>query len=382
MNEQLISSDSIQNQIFLKDSSKEYNYGLDILRIVGMFNVVAWHGYFFNGFVEQPIDTWRVFLCLIGKYVFLTCVPIFLLLSGYLKKNKKVNVNYYSKLPYFIIEYLLSSLIVLIYKVYHKNLIIPNREYVITGFLCFFHAPYSWYVQMYIPLYILSPFLNILYNSLHSSSLKFLLMLTNLLVFSLPYTIYYFGWNYFHSSYPIMYYFFGCFLRDYQPKVNKFYIFIFYIILILLQALTKKYSTMIQNDGHECFFCICTTICVFFFLYDLKIKKMNVIVKIIRKIADTSLSFFLVSYIFDDLFSEIIFSKREFKSCVDKVPYLMFTIPLTFIGSVIMGLIIHSITKIVMKTFIYIITILKECYKGEEKETNENNDNNSVSLYQ
>lgn len=370
MKELLTSSDSSTlipvNYNYNDKNNKEYNYGLDIYRIIGMFYVICHHAYIYNNFWEEPLNTLPLFLCVIGKFTFLSCVPIFLLLTGYLKKEKKISTNYYINLSHIIIEYIICSTIIIIFRIHYLKENV-SKEYIINGFLHFYNAPYSWYVGMYINLYLLSPFFNMLYNNIPSLSQKLLLLFSLLMVCSLCFTVDYFGWSYFYNSYPILYYFIGCFLRDYKPHLKKTYLFILYIIIIIVQAFIKKYSSILHIDGHENFFCVCSTVVLFLLFYNLKSKKKNIIIRITRKIADTSLSCYLLSYIFDQIFQKEILSKRKYNSCVEKIPYLMFIVPTTFLASVILGLLTHRISMIIMKILFNLINVIKECYKGEEE---------------
>ena len=57
---------------------------------------------------------------------------------------------------------------------------------IILNVLNFSAAPYSWYIEMYLGLFLLIPFLNIVYNAMPSQKSKIWLILTFVILTSLP----------------------------------------------------------------------------------------------------------------------------------------------------------------------------------------------------
>lgn len=116
------------------------------------------------------------------------------------------------------------------------------RAFFLQGFgiLSFEAAKYSWYVNMYIGLFLFIPYLNKMYNGLESQKEKRNLIFTMLLLsgipevlnsvrFSLPWTMIYndpseflavFP-NWWSNIYPITFYFIGAYLSDYPLKFSK-----------------------------------------------------------------------------------------------------------------------------------------------------------------
>ena len=98
-------------------------------------------------------------------------VPLFLLLTGYLMRKKELSKKYYSGIKKTLSIYILASLACLIYKVLFLNM---NYSLfgIIKDILGFSLAKYSWYIEMYIGLFLLIPFLNLIYNNLKTKKEK------------------------------------------------------------------------------------------------------------------------------------------------------------------------------------------------------------------
>lgn len=63
--------------------TRERDIRLDILRTIAITFVIAIHAFSWIGFYEQPLNGW-IFLALsMVRVCFVTCVPLFLILSGY-----------------------------------------------------------------------------------------------------------------------------------------------------------------------------------------------------------------------------------------------------------------------------------------------------------
>lgn len=348
---------------------KEYQYGLDTVRFLAMYLVVSVHATSFHYFLNTKLETFVLFLCGMHRYISYTCCPLFMILTGYLNKEKKVTLAYYSKLINTIFEYLLCSFIVMIFRIKYQKEKLSNEQ-ILNGFFGFYNAPYAWYVNLYVGYFLISPFLNILYNNLHSSKHKYSLIAISIIVFSLPSTYYRFGWGYFLNAYAIMYYFIGCFIKDYQPKVKKFLLIIWIVVVDITQTLIKKYSNKLFVESYNNLGCVILSSSIFLLFYNLKAKRKNCFLKTFRKITDTSLSFFLLSYMFDIIFEINLFKKKNLNNFMKRLPYLFITEHVCFIGSIILGFFTHNISVLVVKVLHHIFDTFNELYKTHNNNNN------------
>ena len=220
---------------------KNRNLSLDVIRCVALFCVISVH-YFGNSgfFYTQQVDGFPMFLLISLRNIFIICVPLFLLLSGYLMTNKQPSPAYYLKLIYTLFIYAAASLCCFLYGCFFLNE--PFSPFILVfGTTGFSNAPYAWYVEMYVGLFLMIPFLNVLYHGLHTKKEKQFLLFTFMLLTALPsvVNIYCFrvpGWwsepasseaykqlipAWWENFYPVTYYFLGSYLREYPIKLKR-----------------------------------------------------------------------------------------------------------------------------------------------------------------
>ena len=105
------------------------------------------------------------------------CVPLFIILTGYLMSSKKWSGKYYLGIVKTLGIYVLASILCIIYKVHVLNTEITVKN-AIFSILDFTGANYSWYIEMYIGLFLLIPFLNAMLRGLETRKAKLALVLT------------------------------------------------------------------------------------------------------------------------------------------------------------------------------------------------------------
>ena len=152
-------------------SLQNRNTSLDLIRITATFFVICIHSYFQNGFYSLQINGVYFYLLSVFRNLFLSCVPLFLILTGYLMNKKTLSKHYYKGILKTLCVYFLASCITVIFKIYilKEEFIFKDLFLGLTGFQL---TPYAWYIEMYIGLFLLIPFLNLSYNSLQTKQQK------------------------------------------------------------------------------------------------------------------------------------------------------------------------------------------------------------------
>lgn len=142
-----------------------YNPSLDLIRSVAILFVMSQHFMLNSHFWNTSFDGVSMYLQGFFLIIFQVAVPFFLLLTGYLNCNKKLYNKYflggkrvfYSVL-FFVILWCCFRLFIL------------NEKFTVfklaTDILSLKIIRYSWYIDMWIGLFLLTPFLNILYHAL------------------------------------------------------------------------------------------------------------------------------------------------------------------------------------------------------------------------
>lgn len=340
--------------------TKPYGIGLDILRVMAMFFVIMVHSTTFYGFYDEGVNSIGNFFAAFSRYLSYTCVPIFLLLTGYLNCHKTPTLRYYLKLIRFIIEYVISGVIVFAFnKLFTESPMSFGN--LISGLFNFTFPSYSWYVDMFIGLFLIAPFLNYILKALTNKQ-KLIFVIVLIFAFSnfkiSPW------WS---SAYPLIYYFIGAILRDTKINIKKPILFVVASATVLTQILLFKFP-YIPRYSVENYFnigCIIIAVSVFLLLYDIKIdEKKKVLITPLRMIANTSLATYLVSEIFETLTAQY-FEKIGAILYSDRLPYLLYLTPLKFILSVICGILIHLAATYIFK----IIQILIDKFAKKTQKT-------------
>lgn len=248
----------------------------------------------------------------------------------------------------------MCSLCILFFKLYYLKMDLSFFE-IIKKLLNFSLAPYAWYVNMYIGLFLIAPFLNILYKNLKDKSQKLLLIVILFFVVSLPSTSSAFSWNYWVAAYPILYYYIGTFLREFKPNFKKIYLIIGIILMITIEILLVSY---LNTQNHSNIFCLTISVLIFLLFYDLKTSHPSSGTGFLRGVANLSLSTFLLSYIFEALTSKF-FDKYNLLTFDARLPYLVCLTPIKFVLSVMIAFLVHHLCKVCIWILKFVVQKIK-----------------------
>ena len=308
--------------------------GLDIVRSIAIFFVIGGHFFLHTEYRNAPFEGWNLFFQGICTSLFLVSVPLFLLLTGFLNTNKKLSLKYYRGIIRVLSAYLVYSIITILYRIVVNG---ATQFSVITWCLKvmdFTVIPYGWYIEMYICLFLLIPFLNLLYNSLKSKNEKLVLIGTFLFLTALPPMLNRLGYKLVPDSfmilYPVTLYFIGTYIHEYKFKFCK--LKLSFILLLLctidpLVNLVRGNSFIFFLGGRDSIGYIVIAIIVFLLFYDVDFKS-----KLIMKISLLSLDMYLCSWIFDNLYYGY-FKTHYFESQQQFFAFFPIIVPLVFFSS-------------------------------------------------
>ena len=357
----------------MNNNANTRNPAMDVIRCFALLSVVSFHFFLNNGFYDTVVDCPRMYIMVAMRTFFMICVPLFLVLSGYLMKNKKPNGKYYSKLFYTVGIYVLASIACAAFK-FVKSPEAFSPMGAIWGIFNFTTANYSWYVEMYIGLFLLIPFLNLIYNNLETQKQKLWLLGTMLILTAVPsvlnsFQFLNFQWwlqpstsiNYDYifpdhwvSVYPITYYFTGCYLREYPIKIsplkNAFCILLTFAT-IGVYAIYRSYGAAPLYDswsGHGSLLTVIQTVLVFNFFANLKYNKIGEKGgKFLAYISKLTLGAYLCSWIFDEVFYKILNSNVS--DMHKRLDYFIIIVPAVYICSLLLSAVLNWIYNIISK---------------------------------
>lgn len=337
-------------------TTRDRNYGLDIIRTFAILFVVSVHFFLNTRFYNTPLTGKNMYVETFFRMFFMICVPLFLILTGYLQTNKMPTKSYYKKITPIIVIYIIYSILSLFYFKFYLN---DHRSLIECVYSVFnFSADgYSWYINMYIGLFLLSPFLNILYKNIPTKKQKIIFLCSLLFITSFPNFLngyvggkILFSPDYWMQMYPLSYYFLGSFIKEYQIKISKLRGILLLIILTLIaswiEILTAKGGNFASGVGaFASLIIVFQTIIFFLIFYDLNIKN-KLFSKLFSLISVLSLDIYLASFITD----RIVYKEFLFKFADHPQQRLFFFFPIvvlsTFCLAFILAFVRHKLIKV------------------------------------
>lgn len=312
---------NIQSRNSVTMVRKPYYAGIDILKIIAALFVVGVHSFLYNGFYYEPITDRQFIIPIATRWITYTCVPIFMTVSGYLMKNKKLDKKYYLGLLRVIVIYIVVSIICMRFNHEHYGTEFDSWS-ILRGFLQYSNANYGWYVNYYIALFAFIPFLNMAFNGLENKKQRFALVAT-VAIFTIFARSLYIGFDraeqsrllpdYLNGAWPIAYYYAGAFIREYPPKRclrNKLLVFaVLAAAVIFITESTYKHSSENVEENYRflswhfndygTYPVFIIAVCIFLLLFDITIRN-KVAEFIIKQLSGATFALYLISYVFDN----------------------------------------------------------------------------------
>ena len=364
---------------------KKRNINLDIIRSIAVFSVLSVHFFLNNGFYTEIIKGKRMFVMFTMRTAFMICVPLFAILTGYLMNKKILSKTYYLGLVKTYVTYLLASIFCILFLSCYTSEHIGIRTFILR-ILNFSGAGYSWYVEMYIGLFLIIPFLNLIYNGLKDKKQKQLLVATMLFLTTIPTLLNIWGIDgpikaiffptestrilqiipdYWQFLWPLTYYYIGCYLKEYGAKLSSrksLLLFMGFLTIFGFFNFGRNYNNVFFGASYYEWYgfeplilSVLTFICILN-LDTSKITERTILYKCFTKISELSLGIYLVSSVFDT----IIYSKLNayIPSVPERLEYYVLVVPIVFLLSFITSYILHviqnTLTRYVQKRYRHI----------------------------
>lgn len=347
--------------------TKKRNMSADVIRCFALFCVVSVHFLLNNGYYTRPVEGARMFAMTLMRSFFIVCVPLFITLSGYLLRKRELNCKYYTRVFKIIVTYILCSLLCMLHSVVFLEETLTVKD-VLLKLLGFTGAPYAWYIEMYLGLFLIIPFLNILYNNIPSRKWKQALLATFIILTALPTVVNVYDFSsaswwllpsalegktklipaWWSEVYPITYYFIGCYLGEYGFKMKKP---LNIGLIALCTGASGIYTFWRSYKGkfiwgdwcdYNSLFNIILTVLVFVFLininYDKVPKWMSVF---IQKLSGLCLGAYLLSWIFDKMLYAVL--EIHVTSVTRRLEYYFLIVPAVFVLSLMLSYLVSKI---------------------------------------
>lgn len=368
-------------------SKKRRSVNLDLIRSIAVLFVISVHFFLNSGFYTVNIAGKRFFLGVCMRTLFMTCVPLFMLLTGYLMNGKKLSAGYFRGITKTLAAYLLSAIFILLFTAFFLKEQVTLRG-AISDILGFTH--YSWYIEMYIGLFLLIPFLNLIYNNLDNKRQKLLLIAVLIILTVLPSALNIFDFasidtlilhperasgytelipQWWIGIYPITYYFIGAFIREYKDSINIsagkcFLLLLICLILFGLFNYRRSYGMIFVwgkwNDWGG-FQNVIDSVLLFIFLLKLNTERFpRLIKKCLYIISELSLGAYLLSWISDKCVYGII--NGNVSSVADRLYYF----PIAVIAVFALSLLLSAVIKLIYIAASKLFALLHNRYSKAE----------------
>ena len=334
---------------------------LDIIRIFSLICVVCVHFFLNSEFYEEIVYGNKMLIMCILRSFFIICVPMFITLTGYLMCKKELNSKYYKGIIKSLAIYIICSTIYFLFEKFYLN----KSNNLFLNILSFRGTQYSWYLEMYIGLFLLIPFLNLIFNNLKDRKQANKLLVTLMFLIGVPSVI-----NiktkilpsWWTSIYPIFYYFLGAYLNKYEIKLSKEWNLVLLIVVVFLDGIFNfhmsfgsKFVMTTYND-YQSVIIMFITFLTFNLMLKIKFKNESKIRSYILKIlSDACLGAYLISCIFDNIYYnklKIIISNMQDRLIY--APIITLAVLLSsLIISITINLLYNAIRYVIKKVSIY-----------------------------
>lgn len=360
------------------------NPAADLIRIFAFFSVVSVHFFANIEFYSYPLEGKRMYIMTLTRSFFMICVPLFLTLSGYLLRKKQLEKRYYGRIGKILLTYVLASLACVFYSVVFQEQTF-SLKLTLMNVLNFTAAPYAWYVEMYVGLFLLIPFLNIVYNGLHSQKAKLWLVITFVILTSLPSVVNVYNFSsldwwtlpssdpamsklipaWWQTFYPITYYFIGCYLGEYGLKINRFFNAVLILVWTVISGSFSYWhsykTTFIWGDwcGYQSLFNVVLTVLVFSFIMNFDYERFpRWLARFIQKLSGLSLGAYLLSWIFDKALYPLLLERVP--EVIYRLEFYVVMVPIIFVLSLSASYLISIIQLVIEKSFSFFCSLRKK----------------------
>ena len=326
------------------------NSGLDIVKASAVFFVPAVHFFLNTQFLQTSMVGSEMAIQTFMRMTFLICVPLFLILTGYLQANKEPNKAYFKKLLPVLFVYLFYAVAAACVREFYlgedKTLLQWAKEIV-----TFKANTYAWYINMYIGLYLLSPYLNLIYKGLKTQKDKAVLIGILIFLTAMPELTngkaggYVHFPDYWKAIYPMTYYFIGSFIREYQFKIKRVITFSIWFVTCIgavgLEWIAAQGGTFRGYSGYYgSLIVVIMSVSFFLMLYQCQLKN-RLLAKGAALISVLSLDIYLASCITDKIvYAEVM--EHIFQSQQQILPYFLPVVAVTFGMAFVIGFVRHK----------------------------------------
>ena len=371
--------------IFNTRGLKKRDFGIDFIKSIAALFVLSVHFFLKNGYYNIPMTERNIMIPTAFRWIFFTGVPLFIISTGYLKRKSKFNGLHYVKITPIIVTTILVGVITVLYKILFLGESNPLFIWARSIWAC--EQPgYGWYVNMYLCLALIMPFLIYAWNAIESPRKKQMTIIVFAILTALPQTIN--RWpvmdtnlgftpNRWTTCYAITYFLIGAYIGEYRPKIKKWVLGLLFACCIAYQTI-KTYITANGENfyngvcaDYEDLITVLTGTILFLLIYDINVKNLPVRA-IFASISSVTLGLYLLSWIGDNEIYPYFSYKGRLSNGVNGMLGSYFLIvPLNFTLCYIVATTLNIFTKLITSPIIRLVS------RRTNKQDNLNNQINT-----
>lgn len=337
--------------------SSKRNLNVDIIKAVSLLLVIGVHFFLYTGYYSINYSiTNSIFIVL--RNICMACVPLFIIVTGYLNKNKIWSKKYYLNIGR---VYLLYSLAMFILTLVDNKYIINLTLFKTTLINTLDYKYYGWYITMYVGLMLLAPIINIAFKNMDESTRKYAVM-NIILAISIPVTLAdlfsnvrysilsYILPNWWYYTWPLMYYIIGV-VFSYNKNILKDFFsnskILFWLTLIISTSLYSYIDIHWESRPHVNIFIVIITTCIFSWLLSLDINIPEKIKPGIIFTSNNTLLAYLLSHIVDNIIYPYV---NQISNMNVRFSLFPVAVILNFILTILLVIIVRFILSILKKS--------------------------------
>lgn len=333
------------------------NINIDIIKVISLLLVIGVHFFLYTGYYSINYSiTNSVFIVL--RNICMACVPLFIIVTGYLNRNKVWSKKYYLNIGR---VYLLYSLAMFILTLVDSKYVVNTTLFKNTLINILNYKYYGWYITMYVGLMLLTPIINLAFKNMNESIRKYAII-NIILAISIPVTLVdlfsnvrysilaHILPNWWYYTWPLMYYIIGVAFAYNKNAIKDFFKktrLLFLLTLIISTLLYYVLNIHWEFRAHVNIFIVIITTCIFSWLLNLDINVNSKLRTAIIFVSNNTLLAYLLSYIVDNITYPFVNQITNMNIRFSLFPIVVI---LNFILTILLVIIVRIILSILKKS--------------------------------
>lgn len=333
------------------------NINIDIIKVVSLFLVIGVHFFLYTGYYSINYSiTNSIFIVL--RNICMACVPLFIIVTGYLNRNKVWSKKYYLNIGR---VYLLYSLAMFILTLIDNKYVINTTLFKTALINILNYKYYGWYITMYVGLILIAPIINLAFKNMDESTRKYA-VINIILAISVPVTLAdlfsnvrysmlaHILPNWWYYTWPLMYYIIGVAFAYNKNAIKDFFKktrLLFLLTLIISTLLYYVLNIHWEFRAHVNIFIVIITTCIFSWLLNLDINVNSKLRTAIIFVSNNTLLAYLLSYIVDNITYPFVNQITNMNMRLSLFPIVVI---LNFILTILLVIIVRIILSILKKS--------------------------------